>query len=199
MPNWRPRGRCWASTRRVSELADERAGHPAPSGRHASHVRPQRHRELHHLQVRVGVRCARSRRPVPRSRPVAFDRQRRLLPAELAIGIVPLFETIADLQGASDDRRCVVVASALSASGSTSAVACRRSCSATPTATRMAAISPRTGRCTAARRAWSKSPSVTACSCACSTVAAAPSAAAGARATTRSLRNPPAVCRWACG
>ena len=108
-----------------------------------------------------------------------------------AINIVPLFETIEDLQASQrimdrmlslhDYRRW-----------STAAAACRKSCSAIPTATRTAASSPRAGSCTRPRSASSRCSSAITCGCGCSTAAAARSAAAAARAMTPSSRSPAA-------
>ena len=78
------------------------------------------------------------------------------------------------------------------AAWSTAAAACRRSCSAIPTATRTAASSPRAGSSTRPRSGWSRCSSATACGCACSTAAAARSAAAADRAMTRSWPSPAA-------
>ena len=97
---------CWASTRVVSELADSELAILRQAAAHPAHVRVQCHRELHHLQVRVGLRRARGGGAV---REVGLLRSAAtsVAPTELAIGIVPLFETIVDLRGAAESSmRC---------------------------------------------------------------------------------------------
>ena len=86
----------------VSDLVDGELAILRQRRAHPAHVRAECHRELHHLQVRVGLGRARGRRASPRGRPAALPSRRPSLPTELAIGIVPLFETIADLQRRRD-------------------------------------------------------------------------------------------------
>ena len=70
------------------------------------------------------------------------------------VAVVPLFETIADLQQRPRDRRGRCSQTSATRAGSPSAADVSRSWSATPTRARTAATWPRSGRSTARRRSW---------------------------------------------
>ena len=100
-------------------------------------------------------RRARGRRPAQGGRACSTPSGERPYAARSASS--PLFETIDDLQRGGVDPRRDARPAALPGAGGRPRRAARRSCSATPTATRTAATSPPTGRCTAPSWTWSTS------------------------------------------
>ena len=161
---------------RVELLAGELATAPSAgaAGRRAVGDRPRRARraarrgraggaaraadaipQLRDQHVRVGERRARGRRPAQGGRPArpGADAARRC-----SVGISPLFETIDDLTNAGATLAAMLDQPLLPPLVAARGRHARRSCSATPTATRTAATSPPTGRCTGPSSTWSRSP-----------------------------------------
>ena len=174
--------------RRTVRAGPQGAGHRHRRRPRGEGVRAQRGAELHHLDVSVGVGHARGGDPAEGGRPARRVRSERIRTAPSGSCHSSRPSTTCSAARRFSKRywtfRCT-------GRWCTPAASTRRSCSATPTPTRTAAISRRTGRSTAPSWIWSSRPARRESGCGSSTVAAAPSAAAAGPSYDAILAQPP--------